>query len=190
MSIYELDEGGMRKFYRMERAGTSVHLHWGRIGAAGQKKTLEFATVYEAEDELERQRQRRLKRGYSLVHDESKAHSGSDARASAAKNRLTKSVALTESPRFLFRNPKSQYSWLEQRGAAVWFASGDLGGAEDAPEHVEFGSAQEAKAELERRMGKLLASGFVLDAFDAKRPKAVRKKTPAKAALPQRERKA
>ncbi len=74
MALFELDAGVHRKFYRIERDGRRVELHWGRIGTAGQRKTIELDDEAAAEAEYQAQIERRRERGYVAVADETAAH--------------------------------------------------------------------------------------------------------------------
>jgi predicted DNA-binding WGR domain protein/BRCT domain type II-containing protein len=89
MPLYEIDEGGTRKFSRIELDGASLELHWGRIGSAGTRKTKTFATVAEAKAAFEAEVQRRRDRGYSLVRDESLPKDLAAARSAAADDART-----------------------------------------------------------------------------------------------------
>lgn len=80
MPLFELDEGPHRKFYRIERVGRRIELHWGRIGTLGQRKTLELATEAETDREYDAEVSRRKERGYSQVHDEEQPRNADEAR--------------------------------------------------------------------------------------------------------------
>lgn len=189
----------MRKFYRLELRGNSVELHWGRIGTQGQRKTLSFATSAEAEAELERQRLRRLQHGYTLVRDESAAHDRQAALAKDEGARLAAVAPLGAHPRFVFRHAKKRrYTWIEQHDGEVWSASGALD-ADLAPasagaqvDKEDLGGVAAAKRAIDTRVAKLLAEGYVLDAFGAapakkaRGPAAPKEKSPEPPAAPQK----
>lgn len=180
MPLYELDEGGMRKFYRIEREGTRVVLQWGRIGSAGRRKVLTFADEEAAKAAFEHEKLRRHGRGYLRVADEAAPHDATVARAAAATSRLAAAAPLTRAPRFLFVDRKRRrFVWLEQRGSELWTASGEVGDeAKAQPTAQSFASPKAAERYQSQRVAELLAKGYVLDAFDARPPKRKPKAAP------------
>ncbi|MGE3543520.1 MAG: WGR domain-containing protein [Kofleriaceae bacterium] len=180
--LFELDEGGMRKFYRIEREGTRVVLEWGRLGAKGQRKVLELPDEAAAKAEYDSQVLRRYGRGYLKVHNESAPCDQAIAKAEAETARLSASVPLSKSPRFMFVHPRTRrFVWLEQRGDQLWSASGEVGSEATAhPEVRTLTSAAAAARAQESRVRALLADGFALDAFDAKRSRVKPAKPSAK----------
>lgn len=170
MALFEIDEEGTRKFYRIDVEGTDVVLRWGRIGSEGQAKRRSFATSQLAEIEAKKQRLRRLERGYLEVHDELKPHDPQASRARAEAARLAKDAPLSAAPRFLFQHPKKKTrAWLEQHGSIVKRSDGSQ---TPHPTHAE------AKRALEKEVGELMAAGFVLDTFGAAPPKKKRVRKP------------
>lgn len=163
----------MRKFYRIEREGTRVTVTWGRIGSRGQHKVLELASEAAAEAAYEAEKLRRQERGYRKVYDESRPHDPEAARAAATSARLAAAAPLTTAARFMFVNARRRaFVWLEQRGNELWWASGGVGDeAAAVPESRSFGSPAKASRHQSRRIAELLASGYALEAFDAKPPK-------------------
>ncbi|MGC4118764.1 MAG: WGR domain-containing protein [Myxococcales bacterium] len=171
--LFEFEEGTSRKFYRVEREGTKVLVHWGRIGTAGQKKTLEFASEAEAQKELDAQILKRRERGYRAVIDESAPR---DAEAARTRS-LAKARPLGESPRFLFVHPKRRrFVWLEASGGDLLTAEGPVGReAEAEPTSESCGSPAAAVRKRDAAIAKLMAQGFALSQFAAAEPKPVRK---------------
>jgi uncharacterized protein (TIGR02996 family) len=163
MPLFELEDGPHRKFYRIERAGNRLELHWGRIGTAGQKKTLELATELEARREYEEQIFRRRERGYRVVVDEAAPHDSDEAHQRA----LAATGALTQYPRFVFRHAKKKrVTWIEVRGATVVTASG-------APLVLTERACASPQAALRLRdqlVTGLVGKGYVLDDFGAAEP--------------------
>jgi uncharacterized protein (TIGR02996 family) len=148
--LFELEEGDSHKFYRIERIGTRVELHWGRIGTEGQNKTLEHATEAEAERAYLAEIERRRERGYRQVVDESVARDADEARSA----RLAASGAGTKYPRFLFAK-RYVRAWVELRGLVV---------ATDRGEQT-FPDAKQAMAARDRAMAALVRDGYVLEDF-------------------------
>lgn len=172
LPLFELEEGPHRKFYRVERIGKRLELHWGRIGTAGQKKTLELASEHEARREYELEIARRRERGYRQVVDETAPHDGDEAR----QHKLAATGALTKYPRFVFRK-RELISWLEVRGAVLVTASGRVS---TMPTPVERAceSAQAALRERDRMMAELVGNGYVLDEFGVAEAPGARRRTP------------
>lgn len=179
MPLYELEEGTSRKFYRVERDGTRVHLHWGRIGAEGSKKTLVFATDADAEAELERQILKRREHGYRRVLDESKPHDPEDARQARLQK---KTGPLSATARFFFVHAKKKaFAWVEANGDALVVAEGPLGReAETAPRSEPCGSPAAAAKKRDRLVADLLAKGYALATFGAAEEK---KKRPGRSGV-------
>jgi uncharacterized protein (TIGR02996 family) len=177
LPLFELEEGPHHKFYRVERIGKRLELHWGRIGTAGQKKTLELASEHEARREYELEIARRRERGYRQVVDESAPRDGDEAR----QNKLAATGALTKYPRFVFRKGEL-ITWLEVRGAVLVTASG---GGTTMPTPVERAceSAQAAVRERDRMMAELVGKGYALDEFGAAEVPVARRRAPKLAAL-------
>lgn len=176
MPLYEIEEGTSRKFYRIEREGTRVHLHWGRIDTAGEKQTLELASETEASAEYDRQIWKRRERGYRLVLDENIPH---DAEAKK-KERLARTAPLTKSPRFYFVNKKAKsFVWVEARESDLCIAEGALGKEATAPVKTETcASPAAAVRKRDAEVAKLLGKGFALADFGAAeaKPKKAKKK--------------
>jgi len=66
------DARNMRRFYRLDIQpdlfGQWCFIReWGRIGSAGQVRSIPYATVAEAHDALARQRRTKERRGYAPV---------------------------------------------------------------------------------------------------------------------------
>ena len=177
MPLFELEEGPHHKFYRIERVGTRLELHWGRIGTAGQKKTLELASEPEAEREYDAEVLRRRERGYRQVVDESAPHDHDEARQRA----LAATGALTKYPRFVFRK-RDRVTWLEVRGALLVTAAGPTG-TMPTPVERPCGSEQTALRERDRMMAELVGDGYVLDEFGAAEPPAAKRRAPKLGAL-------
>ena len=164
MPLFELEEGTSRKFYRVELVGKRVELHWGRIGSAGTRKTMEFDTPMEAQREYDAQIWKRREHGYTRVLDESLPRDPEAARAKANDEKLTKSAPLTASPRFHFVNAKKRAGvWLEVRGTTL--LRGDDAGALTETKHA---NEREATRARDAATAKLLADGYELDAFGKK----------------------
>lgn len=178
MHLFEVDEGGARKFYRLSLEGKRLVMTWGRIGTDGQTKTMDFATDAEARAELEKQRIKRLEHGYTLIRDESAIRDMATARAEKEKQKLTASAPLTDVPRFLFRRKTSRL-WLEQHDAEVW---------SQLDEQPVVKEPIGGKRAFDARIAKLIGDGWVLDAFGAAEPKKAKKapvpKPPAPAPAP------
>ena len=170
--MFELEEGPHHKFYRIERDGTRLQIHWGRIGTAGNKKTLVLGTEAEAKRELDAEMERRLQRGYRRVHDESAPHDHEEARQRA----LAATGALTKYPRFVFRK-RDRVTWLEVRGSMLVTAAGR---ASTLPTPVErpCGSEHAALRERDRMMAELVGDGYVLDEFGAAETPAAKRRAP------------
>ncbi len=177
MPLFELEEGPHHKFYRIERVGTRLELHWGRIGTAGQKKTLELASEAEAKRELEQEIFRRRERGYRQVVDESAPHDHEEARQRA----LAATGTLTKYPRFVFRK-RELVTWLEVRDAMLVTASGRVGSV-PTPSERACGSEQAALRERDRMMAELIGAGYALDEFGAAETPAAKKRAPKLGAL-------
>jgi predicted DNA-binding WGR domain protein len=65
LSTYlECREGGTSKFWAAQREGKALHVHWGRIGTAGQQQVKQFPSPAEAKAELERWVAEKQKKGY------------------------------------------------------------------------------------------------------------------------------
>ncbi len=173
MALFELEHNGMRKFYRVERDGTRVELHWGRIGSKGQRKVIACASEAEAKKAYDVEVQRRHEHGYVPVRNERVPRDAAAARAKAASDRLGAAVALTTAPRFMFvRAARKAFVWLERRGAELWSATGKIGDeAKAAPTMRAFASDAAAERACNKHMAELLGSGYVLEAFDAAKAK-------------------
>jgi uncharacterized protein (TIGR02996 family) len=163
MPLYEHEEGESRKFHRVDRDGTRIHLHWGRIGTAGEKQTLELASEREAKAEYDRQVLKRREHGYRLVLDESLPHDPEAAR----KERLARTAPLSKSPRFYFVNKKAKsFVWVEARESDVLTAEGPLGKEADAPVKTETcASPAAAVRKRDASVAKLLGKGYALADF-------------------------
>jgi uncharacterized protein (TIGR02996 family) len=159
--LFELEEGPHHKFYRIERIGTRLELHWGRIGTAGQKKTLELGDERQAEREYDLEVGRRRERGYRLVVDESQPHDAAEAQQRV----LAATGALTKYPRFVFRK-RAEVTWLEVRGTILVTASGTTGKI-PMPVERDCGSERAALRERDRMMTELVGRGYQLDEFGA-----------------------
>jgi uncharacterized protein (TIGR02996 family) len=170
--LFELEEGPHHKFYRIERVGTRLELHWGRIGTAGQRKTLELGNEREAEREYDLEIARRRERGYRLVVDESQPHDAAEAEQHA----LAATGALTKYPRFVFRKP-GEVTWLEVRGPILVTASGKSG-TPPPPVERDCGSERAALRERDRMMAVLVGRGYELDEFGAAEAPAAKKRAP------------
>jgi uncharacterized protein (TIGR02996 family) len=170
--LFELEEGPHHKFYRIERDGTRLHIHWGRIGSVGHKKTLVLETEAEAKRELDAEMERRLQRGYRRVHDEAAPHDHEEARQRA----LAATGALTKYPRFVFRK-RDRVTWLEVRGAMLVTAAGRAG-TMPTPVERPCGSEHAALRERDRMMAELVGEGYVLDEFGAAEPPAAKRRAP------------
>jgi predicted DNA-binding WGR domain protein len=166
--LYEFEEGSSRKFYRIELAGTRVHLNWGRIGTDGEHQVLVHATEQEARAEYDRQRAKRTyERGYRLVVDEDAPHDPE----SVARERLAKPAPLSDSPRFLFVHRKQQrFAWVEARGAMLLHAEGLQAEVTKPPTQKPCGSAAAAVRERDAMVAKWLRKGYELDTFGVKEP--------------------
>lgn len=172
MPLFELEEGPHHKFYRIERDGTRLQIHWGRIGSAGHRKTLVLDSEAEAKRELDAEMDRRLQRGYRRVHDESAPHDHEEARQRA----LAATGALTKFPRFVFRK-RDRVTWLEVRGATLVTAAGPSG-TMPTPVERACGSEQAALRERDRMMAELVGEGYVLDEFGAAETPAAKRRAP------------
>jgi predicted DNA-binding WGR domain protein len=53
-----------RKFWNVNRHGETVHVHFGRVGTRGSHKDSTFASIWEADAEMEKLIASKLKRGY------------------------------------------------------------------------------------------------------------------------------
>jgi predicted DNA-binding WGR domain protein len=175
MPRFELDEGTSKKFYSIERVGLTVELRWGRIGAAGQLKTVTAASEAEAQRVYDEEVFRRRERGYLLVVDASKPHDPEAAKR--ARLEAQTGAPLGAEPRFVFRR-KKQVTWLEVRGASLFTANGS-----EAPVETTLASSAAAVRERDRSMATLLEQGFELEAFDAAAPKTTRRASAAAKAL-------
>jgi uncharacterized protein (TIGR02996 family) len=161
--LFEMEEGTSRKFYRIERVGTRVELHWGRIGTDGKRDVIEHATEREAEAEYDRQIAKRRERGYRQVFDETVPHDAEAARV----EKMAAAAPLSDSPRFVFVNEKKKrFVWLEARGAVLVSAEGAVG-EETAtpPTEKAFDSPQAAIRARDRRTAELMGKGFELAEF-------------------------
>ena len=170
--LFELEEGPYHKFYRIDRVGTRLELHWGRIGTAGQKKTLELASESEAVHQLEQEIFRRRERGYRQVVDESAPHDHEEARQRA----LAATGVLTKYPRFVFRK-RDHVTWVEVRDETLVTATGDNG---TVPTPVERACSSEHSAlrERDRVMAELIGAGYALDEFGAAETPAAKRRAP------------
>ncbi len=185
--LFEFEEGGSRKFYRIEREGTRVHLHWGRIGTDGMRKVRELPTEAEAIALYDAETYRRKTRGYLVVQNEAAPRDVGAARAAAERDLLAAAAPLTTAPRFMFvHRARAQFVWLERHDAEVRSALGEVGReAAAVPTAVAFADVRTAERAFERRTATLLREGFELEAFDAKpMPKAKPPKSIKSAAKP------
>jgi predicted DNA-binding WGR domain protein len=170
--LFELEEGPHHKFYRVERIGKRLELHWGRIGTAGQKKTLELGSEHEARREYELEIARRRERGYRQVVDEAAPRDSDEAR----QHKLAATGALTKYPRFVFRK-RELITWVEVRGNVLVTASG-LTDEALTPSEQPFDSEQAALRERDRLMAELVGKGYALDEFGAAEAPAAKRRAP------------
>jgi len=181
--LFEFEEGTSKKFYRIEREGTRVLVHWGRIGTAGQRLETAFATEAEATAEYNREVFKRSERGYLRVVDEALPH---DLEEAKQRHALAKTAApLSANPRFVFTHSKKRrFVWLEANGDALLTAEGPLGTETTAaPASEGCGSAAAALRKRDLAMARLLAQGYALAAFGTAEKKLTRPRSTAKKAL-------
>jgi predicted DNA-binding WGR domain protein len=153
----------------IELVGDTIHRHWGRIGTAGQRNQETYPTLMEADQAYRDEVWRRRERGYSVVHDEEKPHDAQLAKAQQRTQALTASEPLSESPRYMFVNSRTQqFMWLEQHGSDMRFAGGKLHQlAKCVAQTISHPTARNAENALQKKMGELLSTGYTLNAFDA-----------------------
>lgn len=166
MPLFELEEGSSRKFYRIELVDNRVELHWGRIGTAGTRKVLEFASPAAAKTEYQAQVFHRAERGYRRVIDESVPHEPTRA------TKVDATGPLTASPRFLFTHARRRrFVWVEVRGDEVITATGAIGQEAAAEPTVhKLASAAAAVRRRDEMTAGWLADGYALDSFAAAAP--------------------
>ena len=80
-------DGGSHKFYEVTVAGSSVTTRYGRIGDAGQSKTVKYKNPAEAEAEAQKALGGKLKKGYAV------AVIGERAKRSVGQRRTTSATA-------------------------------------------------------------------------------------------------
>jgi predicted DNA-binding WGR domain protein len=167
MPLYELDEGGHRKFYRIELDGLRLVLTWGRIGSAGQRKVIDYETAAEAKRGLEEHCWQRREHGYSVVADESKPRDPEAEREKENAAKLSAGAPLGKAPRFRFVHPKQRrFVWLEVQGSSLVRAEGKLGEeAKAVPTKQSLATERDAARARDKATADLLASGYHLDAF-------------------------
>jgi predicted DNA-binding WGR domain protein len=185
MALFEIDEGLVRKFYRIERVGNSIELHWGRLGTSGLRKTTSYATPLQASLAYDDEVLRRRRRNYQLVIDEDKPHDAEQARQQQTKQTLTSVEPLSQSPRFMFVHRRTQqFAWLEQHAANLRSAAGNMQELSSCRAQTSsFVSEREAQRTLEVKMRELLTKGYTLNAFDADRKAPAKKRSANKPAV-------
>lgn len=102
MRRFELTEGTSRKFWEVRREGTTLVLAWGRIGTAGQTKSLAFATEVDADAEREKRIAIKTREGYDEV---TAAPSGPATGATAGGSASAPSSSSDRSSRSKRSNP-------------------------------------------------------------------------------------
>ncbi|MGE0548611.1 MAG: WGR domain-containing protein [Kofleriaceae bacterium] len=170
MPLFELEDAAHRKFYRIELVDNRVELHWGRIGSAGKRRTIELETTWHARRVFEEELLRRRERGYRQVFDESQPRNAEEA----AQRALAKVAPLTRYPRFVFRDHKrTRLAWIEVRKATLVIATGPN---ETGLEIIEraCSSEREAMRERDNAMTGLVRDGYELEMFGAAAPKRAR----------------
>lgn len=94
MPRYELVDGTSRKFWQIERDGTSFTTTYGRIGTDGQTSLKEFDSDEKAKKEYDKLIAEKVKKGYQLVDGD---EDGEDASAPAPKPPAAKPKAAATS---------------------------------------------------------------------------------------------
>ena len=90
-------QGASNKFWNIERKGSELTVHFGRIGTAGQTKTTDLPTVAAAEKQYDKLVREKLGKGYV---DSSKSSAPASA-APATKSGKTDAVAHAIDPKIL-----------------------------------------------------------------------------------------
>lgn len=167
--LYEIDEGTVRKYYRIELEGKRVRLGWGRIGGEGKEKVIEHRDAEAARREYERQILKRREHGYRLVVDEDVPHDRQAAREAERAEKLSAIAPLSTSPRFYFVHRKTRrFAWVEARNCDLLAGEGPVGGEAQAAPRTEICASPAAAArKRDAAVASLMAQGFTLESFAA-----------------------
>ncbi|MEM9863549.1 MAG: WGR domain-containing protein [Myxococcota bacterium] len=124
---FELEGGGVSKFWEIERRGAAYSTFYGRIGSTGRRNTRECASAKEAERKVAALVKAKLAKGYV----EAKAKKRVGKAASAGKKGKTSSNAGSR-----FVSVAFEGGWLNgyQAGSALVFV-----GADELPADAEHG---------------------------------------------------
>lgn len=112
MRRYEFVEGSSKKFWEIELEDDTFTTRWGRIGSAGQEKTVAFDSPAEAREAHDKLITEKEKKGYRLV-------GGTEAGARPLTQQVPRNPALEAAIR---ANPSDAHGWqvfadwLEEQG--------------------------------------------------------------------------
>lgn len=154
MPLFELDDGPVRTFTRIEREGCVVSVTSGRSGSSGATQ----ATRYESEEAARKAFQghcaEQRERGATRIHE---AEPKSGARAPSPR-------ASSQGRLVLVHKGLSRFAWLWLNDKTLLSAEGKAGSERAAiPESRAFESALAARTALDRAAAALLRRGFVVD---------------------------
>ena len=92
----ECKDGAHYKFWEAEVLGASLHVHFGRIGTAGQSRVKKLLTAAAAQEELEKVMREKLSHGYVK-----KSGAGGAPKKASVKKESTKKATSTSAPLLL-----------------------------------------------------------------------------------------
>lgn len=184
---FEFEEGNSSKFWEIQLDGESVTTWWGKIGTAGQSKTLDFDSEAEAKKQYDKLVVEKTKKGYEEVgggsggdeddEDEApppRAKAAAPAKAApakvapvkaaakpaAAKKVSSGSTADGDKRRFEFEEGNSSKFWeiqLDGESLTTWW--GKIG-TEGQSKTLDFDSEAESKKQYDKLVAEKTKKGY------------------------------
>jgi predicted DNA-binding WGR domain protein len=185
---FEFEEGGSSKFWEIELDGESLTTWWGKIGTAGQSKTLEFDSEAESQKQYDKLVAEKTKKGYEEVgggagnsdgddDDDEEEDDAPPARAAApvkaaapkpqpsqskpsAPSATASSAPAGDKRRFEFEEGGSSKFWEIQLGHnSLTTWWGKIGTAGQS-KTLDFGSAAEAQKQYDKLVAEKTKKGY------------------------------